>query len=59
MNRHERNIKAFLEVRDKLNKPETTAAFRLCWKKPYRFYGEHTTDEAIKILILESNSEVM
>lgn len=56
MNRHERNVKAFLEVRDKLNNPQTIAAFRLCWKKPYRFYGEHTTEEAIKILMMESGN---
>ena len=56
MDKHERNVKAFLKVRDKLNKPETMAAFRLCWKKPYRFYGENTTEEAIKILMTESGN---
>ena len=59
VNRHERNVKAFLTVRDKLNKPETRAAFRLCWKKPYRFYGEHTMEEAIKILMMESGNGAM
>lgn len=42
--------KRFCRVRDKLNTQETRNAYRLCYKKPWRFYKEHTPSEAIKIL---------
>ena len=56
MSRHEQNVKKFIEVRNSLNNSENMAAFRLCWKKPYKFYGEHSVNEAIEILKEESKS---
>ena len=45
-----KEMQTFLEVRDKLNKPETRLEYNRCYKKPWRFYREHTADEAIAIL---------
>ena len=56
MSKHEENVKNFIKVRDALNNSENMAAFRLCWKKPYKFYGEHSSTEAIKILKAEANA---
>lgn len=56
MSKHEENVKRFIKVRDALNNSENMAAFRLCWKKPYKFYGDHSTAEAIKILKAEANA---
>lgn len=44
----------FIKVRDKLNAPETIVAFNLCWKKPWKFYREHSVDEAMEILKTEA-----
>jgi len=49
----------FREVREALNKPETPEtipAYLLCWKKPWKFYREHTVQEAIEILIKEAGA---
>lgn len=46
----------FVKVRDKLNTPETRVAFNLCWKKPWKFYREHSINEAIEILKTETMS---
>lgn len=40
----------FIKVRDALNKPETSYAYRMAYKISWRFYREHTTEEAIQIL---------
>lgn len=55
-NRIEEATRNFIKVRDKLNAPETRVAFNLCWKKPYRFYREHSIDEAVQILKREAMS---
>lgn len=47
-------MQTFLEVRDRLNKPETRLEYNRCYKKPWRFYREHTAEEAITILKEES-----
>ena len=47
-------MQTFLEVRDKLNKPETRLEYNRCYKKPWRFYRKHTAEEAITILKEES-----
>ena len=47
--------RCFLEVRRALNKPETRMAYNRCFKKPWRFYVNHTVDEAVSILIDECN----
>jgi len=44
----------FLEVRDRLNRPETRLEYNRCYKKPWRFYRQHTAEEAITILKEES-----
>lgn len=55
-NRMEEATQNFIKVRDKLNTPETRVAFNLCWKKPWKFYREHSTDEAVQILKQEAMS---
>lgn len=45
----------FLIVRDKLNADKSMSrAYRLAWKKPWKFYIEHTPTEAIEILKVEA-----
>lgn len=43
-------MQTFLEVREQLNTPETRLEYNRCYKKPWRFYRKHTTQEAIAIL---------
>ena len=40
----------FIKVRDALNNPETAYAYRMAFKQPWKFYREHTPEEAIQIL---------
>jgi hypothetical protein len=40
----------FIKVRDALNKPETSYAYRMAFKQPWKFYREHTAEEAFQIL---------
>ena len=47
-------MQTFLEVRDRLNKPETRLEYNRCYKKPWRFYRKRTAEEAITILKEES-----
>lgn len=47
-------MQTFLEVMDRLNKPETRLEYNRCYKKPWRFYRQHTAEEAITILKEES-----
>lgn len=54
MNKHEESVRNFLVVRDMLNSSENVVAYRLCWKKPYKFYREHTPEKAIAILKREA-----
>lgn len=56
MSRYEQSVKNFIKVRDLLDNSENMAAFRLCWKKPYKFYGEHSVNEAIEILREEAKA---
>ena len=42
--------KRFKQVCAALDKLETRDAYRLAWKKPCKFYREHTAEEAIEIL---------
>lgn len=50
----EEQKKRFLEVRRALNTSDTILAYNLCWKKPWKFYKEHTVEDAIKILLEET-----
>lgn len=51
--RQKESVTAFVKVRDKIDRVKHPEAYNRAFKKPYRFYREHTTDEAIKILISE------
>lgn len=57
MNRNDEALQKFLLVRDSIGQVEHPAAYRMAYKKPFRFYLEHSTDEAIKILIEENEQE--
>lgn len=50
MNRMDQARKAFIEVQDELHQGGKLHAERLSWKKPLKFYLEHSKREAIKIL---------
>ena len=41
----------FMQVRDTLNQSEYAYAYRMAFKQPWKFYREHTAEEAIKMLI--------
>jgi hypothetical protein len=43
-------MQTFLEVRKRLNKPETRLEYNRCYKKPWRFYRQNTVEKAISIL---------
>ena len=51
----EQHKKAFLEVRDILQIKGEMFALARAYKKPYKWFGEHTTQEAVDILIDEAN----
>lgn len=46
--------KAFIKVRDRISCRENPEAYRLAYEKPLKFYLEHTTEEAINILVIEA-----
>ena len=48
--RVEQVIKNFLTVRDALAKGHRGEIYNLAFKKPWKFYREHTSAEAIEIL---------
>lgn len=54
MNRLEEAKKEFLEVRDILAEKHWDFALARAYKKPWKWYREHTTQEAIKILRAEA-----
>ena len=54
MNRLEEAKKAFLEVRDILAENHEDFALARAYKKPWKWYREHTKQEAIKILRAEA-----
>ena len=56
MTKLEQHTKAFLEVRDTLESMGEMFALARAYKKPYKWYGEHTTQEAVNILIAEANN---
>ncbi|OCZ51371.1 hypothetical protein [Dehalobacter sp. TeCB1] len=41
----------FIAVRDALRQTEHSRAYRMAFKQPWKFYNDHTIDEAIKILV--------
>ena len=44
----------FREVYTTLKEQNAIAAYLKAWKKPWKFYREHTAQEAIEILIQEA-----
>jgi ABC-type nitrate/sulfonate/bicarbonate transport system substrate-binding protein len=56
MNKLEEAQKAFLKVRDHLLKNQEDFALAKAYKKTWRWYREHTTQEAIEILRKEANA---
>lgn len=55
MTKLEEHTKAFLEVRDELLKNGEDFALAKAFKKPFKWYGEHTKQEAIEILRAEAS----
>lgn len=56
MNKLEEAKNAFLKVRCILTKKHEDFALAKAYKKPWKWYREHTTQEAIKILIAEAEA---
>lgn len=56
MNKLEEAKKAFLEVRRILTEKREDFALAKAYKKPWKWYREHTTQEAIEILIAEARA---
>lgn len=56
MNRLEEAKKAFFKVRDILTEKHEDFALAKAYKKPWKWYREHTTQEAIKILRAEAKA---
>lgn len=54
MNRIEKAHEAFMEVMDELKKNGEYFALAKAFKKPRKWYREHSKDEAIEILKLEA-----
>lgn len=52
----ERNKQNFLKVRDYLLENQEDFALAKAYKKPWKWYGEHTLNEAIEILRAEVNA---
>jgi hypothetical protein len=56
MNKLEEAQKAFLKVRDYFLETQEDFALAKAYSKPWKWYREHTTDEAIEILRKEANA---
>ena len=50
MDRIEQAVKAFIAVRDELFHTKQIQAYNFSYKKPLKFYREHTKEDAIAIL---------
>lgn len=57
MNKLEEATKSFLKVKDFLLKNQEYFALARAYKKPWKWYREHTTQEAIKILRAEAKEK--
>lgn len=53
--KYESHKKTFLEIRDFFMKNHEEFALTKAYKKPWKWYGEHTVPEAIEILRKEVN----
>lgn len=56
MKKYEENMKQFLKIRDILLKNGEDFVLAKAFKKPVKWYGEHDTSEALKILRAEVNA---
>ena len=56
LTRSEKARNAFLAVRDNIDQKKYRQAYRLAFKKPFKFYEGKTTEEAIAILIEEGDA---
>ena len=59
MNKLEEAQKAFLKVRDYLLENQEDFALARAYKKPWKWYREHTKQEAIKILRAEAEGIIL
>lgn len=57
MTRLEEATKAFLKVRDYFLQTQEDFALAKVYGKPWKWYREHTTGEAIEILRAETNAQ--
>lgn len=48
--KYKKHYNNFLKVRDKLKEQRDFSSLAKAFKKPLKFYGNHTIQEAIKIL---------
>ncbi len=56
MNKLEESTKAFLKVKNILLQNQEDFALARAYKKPWKWYREHATSEAIEILRAEVNA---
>lgn len=48
-----KKMETFLSVRDILKKSGNVEAYHKCFHTPWKFYGTHSVDECVKILLAE------
>lgn len=53
---YEEHRSIFLQVKEILQSQHDYFALTKAFKKPYKWYGEHTVNEAVEILKAEINS---
>ena len=58
MDRIDQAVKAFIVVRDELYRMKQIQAYNFSYKKPLKFYREHTKEDAIAILLNEASLTV-
>lgn len=46
-----KRTETFCAVRDTLKKLGNTWAYHMCFKTPWGFYGKHSVEECVKILL--------
>lgn len=44
-------METFLNVKEFLKESGNIRAYIMCYETPWKFYGEHTADECVKILL--------
>lgn len=55
MIKYQEHYEAFLKVRDELKKRREYGALALAFHRPFKFYGEHSVEETVELLIKEAN----